>query len=214
MKFVSALAVLALSTGSASAATGTTRPARTATTAKPTPSPGRKLAVAYPTRCKDRAGDAVYAQGDITAGEVTVQGQGLLFTWTVKEAPALLPGDLLNYWAHYQIDEPYSRASLNIFLLGRDNGTLEAKASIYATNGRTIDVSRDITAPVSGPRDVRIFVPQTRLWMFTGDAQNSGTLDGSKLTTGRWTMTVNRTGGLKLGNDDQCGVDDRDSIPR
>jgi hypothetical protein len=208
--------------------TGTTDPATTAgasnnepsstvptqMTGAPAPT-GKLLSDAYPVSCEtDRAGDSTYDEGDIVAGKVALQGDGLLFSWTTSKAPRLLPGDYINYFATFTIQEPYLSSNFNVFMINND-GKLEAQAFVTSPDNRSNDFSDKIKVVEEG-KTLTIWLPGLYTWPLIGNGEQGRLTNYSPLTTGGWELITNRdtsTLGARSGSDDHCGANDTDRIP-
>jgi hypothetical protein len=204
-------------------ATGTTVPptgqeatstVSTEATGAPAPT-GKLLSDAYPVDCRtDLAGDSTYDEGDILAGKVALQGDGLLFSWTTSKAPKLLPGDYINYFATFTIEEPYLSSNFNVFMINND-GAPEAKANITTPDNRMIDFSDKIKIVEEG-KTLTIWLPGLYTWPLIGSGDQGRLTDYGPLTSGKWELITNRdtsTLGAQSGSDDHCGANDTDRIP-
>lgn len=186
----------------------------TPVTTEVVPSRGKSLAEAYPVICRsDRIGDSRYEEGDIVAGKVALQGDGLLFSWTTKKAPRLLPGDWMNYFAKYTVEEPFLVSNFNMFLAMGNDGRLETQAWITNPSNWSADFSKEVRVIEEGAT-VTVWLPGSHAWNLVGSSRE-GLFNNGLLTAGKWELLTNRntsTPGARPGADDYCGVDDSERI--
>jgi hypothetical protein len=202
------------------APTPTTTEASTTPPTEATDAPrpiGKLLSKAYPVICnRDRSGDATYDEGDILAGKVALQGDGLLFSWTTAKAPKLLPGDYINYFAKYRVEEPYISSNFNIFMINTLDGKLEAQAFITDPDNYLREFSSEIKVIEEG-KTLTVWLPGPYIWPLIGRGEQGQLLDNGLLTAGKWELVSNRdtsTLGARSGSDDYCGADDTDRVPQ
>lgn len=183
----------------------------------------QSVADAYPNVCQDIMNDADYPGGDLVSGVVRPQGDGIEITWKQAAPVKLQPGETMIYVAYYARlvgPEEWTQGRFAFYFFAQDGSVKpEASFDIAGPLGKlsgVMDVTSDVVAEVEGS-SFKVWIPGSRIWAFVGRGLDTAVLDNSAFTDGRWrllTSLSSSTPGEPPGSDDDCGIDDSDSLHR